>query len=203
MASPSHAPPPLEPSLDDDPDVDMAVQPDPLAQPDTSFGDGAGAGIKQEKFGDEEDKIMTDNLDGSGGGGNGEMGFRREGLGMGRDGLGEGVTREGLEGRVPVKKDISLREFLGRMDEFAPIVSWTWFPLTCLMRLGYRAGEDTERWSKILLGRHSYVPTNVAIFSLLIHPNPLPNPYSPSTPLLLPPPPPPSPRPRPPHHSPH
>ena len=33
-----------------------------------------------------------------------------------------------LEARIPAKKDTTLREFLGKMDDYAPIVSWTLFP---------------------------------------------------------------------------
>ena len=32
----------------------------------------------------------------------------------------------GYAARIPAKKDANLREFLGKMDEFAPIVSLAW-----------------------------------------------------------------------------
>lgn len=35
----------------------------------------------------------------------------------------------GFAARIPAKKDANLREFIGRMDEFAPIVSPTIFAL--------------------------------------------------------------------------
>ena len=43
------------------------------------------------------------------------------------------------EARMPLRKDVSLREFLGRMDEYAPIVSF------CL-RLGiiFRDGDGSQ-----------------------------------------------------------
>ena len=33
-----------------------------------------------------------------------------------------------LEARIPAKKDTTLREFLGKMDDYAPIVSYALFP---------------------------------------------------------------------------
>jgi hypothetical protein len=45
------------------------------------------------------------------------------GAGTGRPGEGvPGVDVDGIDVRVPQKKDASLREFLGKMDEYGPIV---------------------------------------------------------------------------------
>lgn len=43
--------------------------------------------------------------------------------GVQKNGVGANGEAIGIEERVPLKKDISLREFLSKMDDYAPIVS--------------------------------------------------------------------------------
>lgn len=43
--------------------------------------------------------------------------------GVQKNGVGANGEAIGVEERVPLKKDISLREFLSKMDDYAPIVS--------------------------------------------------------------------------------
>lgn len=52
------------------------------------------------------------------------------------NGVPEAATA--FEQRIPAKKDATLREFLGKMDEYAPIVS------ACL-HFSKRSGTDTDR----------------------------------------------------------
>ncbi|MCJ1383173.1 WD repeat-containing protein 26 [Xylographa soralifera] len=87
----------LDTSLDADPDIDMNIAPGPIEQTDADDGhlDFGADGVKDEDFDMEK-------MNGNG------------------NGIQEGA---GTDVRVPLKKDISLREFLGRMDEYAPIVS--------------------------------------------------------------------------------
>lgn len=86
----SNPEPPIDGTLDTDPDVDMNIPPEPL------LDDSNMDFVKQEDFG-------TDGVQKNGTGANGEA--------------------VGIEERVPLKKDISLREFLSKMDDYAPIVS--------------------------------------------------------------------------------
>ena len=86
----SNPEPPIDETLDTDPDIDMNIPPEPLLE------DSNMDFVKQEDFGT-----------------NGVQKNRT-------DANGEGV---GIEERVPLKKDISLREFLSKMDDYAPIVS--------------------------------------------------------------------------------
>ena len=104
MASPnpppasSFPPPDTAPdtSLDADPDIDMHTAPAPTDQTDADAHLDFGAdGVKDEDF--DMDKL--------------------NGASAGTD---EGP---GPDARTPPKKDISLRDFLARMDEYAPIVS--------------------------------------------------------------------------------
>ncbi|MCJ1473288.1 hypothetical protein MMC13_001939 [Lambiella insularis] len=82
----------LDTSLDADPDIDMNIAP------------GADAEGGNLDFGAD--------------------GVREEDFGMGGAGDGNGIGQEvgSAEVRLPMRKDISLREFLGRMDEYAPII---------------------------------------------------------------------------------
>ncbi|MCJ1404362.1 hypothetical protein MMC11_007587 [Xylographa trunciseda] len=87
----------LDTSLDADPDIDMNIAPEPIEQADAEDGhlDFGGDGVKDEDF--DMDK-------------------------MNGNGNGIGAQEAGADVRAPLKKDISLREFLGRMDEYAPII---------------------------------------------------------------------------------
>lgn len=89
----------LEPSLDTDPDVDMAAQDEGL---------GFVADTTQEN-----DPIGSSSTIGLGPGdaGGGGQEVRQEALDLNLE-----------ESRMPLRKDVSLREFLGRMDEYAPVV---------------------------------------------------------------------------------
>ncbi|MCJ1290188.1 hypothetical protein MMC34_001724 [Xylographa carneopallida] len=86
----------LDTYLDADPDIDMNIALAARDNPDTDDGtlDFGADGAKDEDFDMEK-------LNGDG------------------DGMDDAA---GADARVPLKKDISLREFLGRMDEYAPIV---------------------------------------------------------------------------------
>ena len=48
---------------------------------------------------------------------------------------GPGATELQPEPRIPTRKDISLREFLAKMDDYAPIVRQHRFTITALLRL--------------------------------------------------------------------
>jgi len=45
----------------------------------------------------------------------------------------DGIQPEIVEPRIPAKKDATLREFLGKMDDFAPIVRPLYHPTRCLL----------------------------------------------------------------------
>ncbi|MCJ1321594.1 hypothetical protein MMC15_006939, partial [Xylographa vitiligo] len=84
----------LDTSLDADPDIDMNIAPEAAEPTDADVHLDFGAdGAKDEDFDME----------------------KMNGAGHGSE---EGP---GPDVRVPREKDISLREFLGRMDEYAPI----------------------------------------------------------------------------------
>ncbi|MCJ1394870.1 hypothetical protein MMC18_007750 [Xylographa bjoerkii] len=87
----------LDTSLDADPDIDMNLAPEPIEQTGADDGslDFGVDGVKDEDF-------DMDKMNGNG------------------DAIGE--EGAGAEVRVPLKKDVSLRDFLGRMDEYAPII---------------------------------------------------------------------------------
>jgi hypothetical protein len=57
-------------------------------------------------------------------------------------------TAQTFEARIPAKKDATLREFLGKMDEYAPIVCQ---PLVCVSRqYGLTRCLDTRRGDQLL-----------------------------------------------------
>ncbi|MCJ1438543.1 hypothetical protein MMC27_007933 [Xylographa pallens] len=89
--------PALDTSLDADPDIDMTTAPAPTDHPDAADAPldfGADDGLKDEDF--DMDKLH---------------------------GTGPGpADAPGPDAPLPPKKDLSLRDFLGRMDEYAPII---------------------------------------------------------------------------------
>lgn len=58
-----------------------------------------------------------------------------------------GVSEIPLEARIPAKKDATLREFLSKMDDYAPIV---WLPPLLGKTLANPTSVDTRRGYKLL-----------------------------------------------------
>ena len=112
--------------MDADPDVDMATAPTtstPLADTtDPDFDilnaeDDADLGLD----GIDEHRVDANGVNGTSATANG-LGGSDGARDAEKTLFAEATALEEAEARVPVKKDISLREFLGKMDEYAPIV---------------------------------------------------------------------------------
>ena len=143
----SSSDPPIDGTLDADPDIDMNIAPEPL------LGDSNIDFAKQDDFGME---------------------------GMQKNGVGANGEAVGIEERLPLKKDISLREFLSKMDDYAPIVS-----VSCLYTANSSIGSNDRLrgWATFEngAGHAAFLPAIIQFpasqvlrsYPYLIHPPPL------------------------------
>lgn len=85
----------------------MADNAQPLANADTEKVDDLDARVEQDMVPEGSQQPDAMNLDGAN---DGDAPQRN------------GVAENPMEARIPAKKDATLREFLSKMDDFAPIV---------------------------------------------------------------------------------